>query len=37
LDTARAHAQSRQLFGAPLAKFQATQFRIADMATSIQA
>jgi alkylation response protein AidB-like acyl-CoA dehydrogenase len=33
LDTARAHALSREQFGRPIAKFQAVAFTIADMAT----
>lgn len=37
LDHAHEHVQSRQQFGQPLASFQATQFRLADMATSLTA
>ncbi|PSC72985.1 acyl-dehydrogenase [Micractinium conductrix] len=37
LDTAREYAAARQQFGSPIASFQASQFKIADMATSIQA
>ena len=37
LDAARAYVAQRQQFGAPLATFQATQFKVADMATQIQA
>lgn len=33
LDTARAHARSREQFGRPIAEFQAVAFSIADMAT----
>ena len=36
LDTAREYTRSREQFGAALSRFQATQFKIADMATSIQ-
>ena len=37
LDMATAHLKSRQQFGRPLAEFQALQFRIADMATDLEA
>lgn len=37
LDTARGYASSRQQFGRPISEFQATQFKVADMATSLQA
>lgn len=37
LDTAREYTRARQQFGGPISGFQATQFRVADMATSIQA
>jgi short/branched chain acyl-CoA dehydrogenase len=36
-DLARAYAGERQQFGKPIAKFQAVQFRLADMATEIEA
>src|SRR5215207_7698363 len=36
-DQAYAYAQQRQQFGKPIAKFQAVQFRLADMATEIEA
>jgi short-chain 2-methylacyl-CoA dehydrogenase len=36
-DLARAYAQERQQFGRAIAKFQAVQFRLADMATEIEA
>jgi alkylation response protein AidB-like acyl-CoA dehydrogenase len=36
-DLAYAYAQQRQQFGQPIAKFQAVQFRLADMATEIEA
>jgi alkylation response protein AidB-like acyl-CoA dehydrogenase len=36
-DLARAYAEERQQFGKPIAKFQAVQFRLADMATEIEA
>jgi alkylation response protein AidB-like acyl-CoA dehydrogenase len=36
-DLAYAYAQQRQQFGQPIAKFQAIQFRLADMATEIEA
>jgi alkylation response protein AidB-like acyl-CoA dehydrogenase len=36
-DVARAYAKERQQFGRPIAKFQAIEFMIADMATQIQA
>ena len=36
LDTAREYTRSREQFGAALSRFQATQFKIADMATSIE-
>ena len=37
LDAAREYAAQRQQFGRPIAAQQATQFRIADMATDVQA
>lgn len=37
LDEALHHVQSRQQFGRPLAKFQAVQFMLADMATELDA
>lgn len=37
LDAARAYAAERAQFGRPIAAQQATQFRIADMATDVQA
>ncbi|PRW32835.1 acyl- dehydrogenase [Chlorella sorokiniana] len=37
LDTARQYAHQRQQFGSPIANFQATQFKFADMATQLQA
>jgi short-chain 2-methylacyl-CoA dehydrogenase len=36
-DLAYAYAQQREQFGAPIASFQAVQFRLADMATEIEA
>jgi short-chain 2-methylacyl-CoA dehydrogenase len=36
-DLAYAYAQERRQFGQPIAKFQAVQFRLADMATEIEA
>jgi short-chain 2-methylacyl-CoA dehydrogenase len=36
-DLAFAYAQERQQFGKPIAKFQAVQFQLADMATEIEA
>jgi alkylation response protein AidB-like acyl-CoA dehydrogenase len=36
-DLAYAYAQERKQFGRPIAKFQAVQFRLADMATEIEA
>jgi short/branched chain acyl-CoA dehydrogenase len=36
-DLAFAYAQERQQFGKPIAKFQAVQFKLADMATEIEA
>jgi short/branched chain acyl-CoA dehydrogenase len=36
-DLARAYAAERQQFGRPIGKFQAVQFRLADMATEIEA
>jgi short/branched chain acyl-CoA dehydrogenase len=36
-DLAAAYAQEREQFGRPIAKFQAVQFRLADMATEIEA
>ncbi|KAL6771382.1 hypothetical protein ACKKBG_A26155 [Auxenochlorella protothecoides x Auxenochlorella symbiontica] len=37
LDAAARHARERRQFGRPLADFQATQFRLADMATALHA
>ena len=37
LDTAREYLQTRKQFGKPLADFQALQFRLADMATELEA
>jgi short-chain 2-methylacyl-CoA dehydrogenase len=36
-DLAAAYAQEREQFGRPIAKFQAVQFRLVDMATEIEA
>jgi short/branched chain acyl-CoA dehydrogenase len=36
-DLAAAYAQERQQFGQPISKFQAIQFKLADMATEIEA
>jgi alkylation response protein AidB-like acyl-CoA dehydrogenase len=36
-DLAYAYAQERRQFGKPISKFQAVQFRLADMATEIEA
>ena len=36
-DLAYAYAQEREQFGRPIAKFQAVQFKLADMATEIEA
>jgi len=36
-DVARAYSKERQQFGRPIAKFQAIEFMLADMATQIQA
>jgi alkylation response protein AidB-like acyl-CoA dehydrogenase len=36
-DLALAYAQEREQFGRPIAKFQAVQFKLADMATEIEA
>ena len=36
-DAARAYAQDREQFGRPIAEFQAIQFKLADMATGIEA
>ena len=36
-DLAEAYARERQQFGRPISKFQAVQFRLADMATEIEA
>ena len=36
-DLAAAYAQEREQFGRPISKFQAVQFRLADMATEIEA
>ncbi len=37
LDTAKAYMQERKQFGKPLAAFQALQFKLADMATELEA
>ncbi|MCA6241824.1 MAG: acyl-CoA dehydrogenase family protein [Phenylobacterium sp.] len=37
LDTVREHLSARRQFGRPLADFQALQFRLADMATELEA
>jgi alkylation response protein AidB-like acyl-CoA dehydrogenase len=37
LETAQAHLTTRKQFGRPLADFQALQFRLADMATELEA
>jgi hypothetical protein len=37
LDLARAHVQTRQQFGQALARFQSVQFKLADMATELEA
>jgi alkylation response protein AidB-like acyl-CoA dehydrogenase len=37
LDTAKAYMQTRKQFGRPLADFQALQFKLADMATELEA
>ena len=37
LDTAKAYLQQRRQFGRPLADFQALQFKLADMATDLEA
>jgi len=37
LDLAREHLKSRKQFGKPLAEFQALQFKLADMATELEA
>src|SRR3546814_13022571 len=37
LEAATAHLKQRQQFGRPLADFQALQFRLADMATELDA
>ena len=37
LDLAREHLKSRKQFGKPLADFQALQFKLADMATELEA
>ena len=37
LEAARAHMRERRQFGRPLADFQALQFRLADMATELEA
>lgn len=37
LEAALAHVKERQQFGKPLAEFQATQFKLADMATELEA
>jgi len=36
LDAALAHAKERKQFGQPISKFQAIQFKLADMATTIE-
>src|SRR2546425_1900553 len=36
-DLAYAYAQEREQFGRPISKFQAVQFKLADMATEIEA
>ena len=36
-DLAYAYAQERQQFGQPISSFQAIQFKLADMATEIEA
>ena len=36
LDEALSYAQQRQQFGCPISKFQAIQFKLADMATEIE-
>jgi len=36
-DVAKAHLETRQQFGRPLKEFQALQFRLADMATELEA
>jgi alkylation response protein AidB-like acyl-CoA dehydrogenase len=37
LDTAVEYARSRKQFGAPISQFQALQFKLADMATELEA
>jgi alkylation response protein AidB-like acyl-CoA dehydrogenase len=37
LDTAKAYLETRQQFGRPLSEFQALQFKLADMATELEA
>jgi hypothetical protein len=37
LETAKAHLETRKQFGRPLKDFQALQFRLADMATDLEA
>ena len=37
LEAAKAHLQERKQFGKPLAGFQALQFKLADMATELEA
>jgi alkylation response protein AidB-like acyl-CoA dehydrogenase len=37
LDTAKAHLETRKQFGKPLKDFQALQFKLADMATELEA
>ncbi|HEY3695650.1 isobutyryl-CoA dehydrogenase [Phenylobacterium sp.] len=37
LDSARSHLQTRKQFGSPLADFQGLQWRLADMATELEA
>jgi alkylation response protein AidB-like acyl-CoA dehydrogenase len=37
LDTAKAYMQTRKQFGRPLQDFQALQFKVADMATELEA
>jgi alkylation response protein AidB-like acyl-CoA dehydrogenase len=37
LDTAKAYTETRKQFGKPIAELQATQFKLADMATNLEA